>query len=100
MGIRFNVVPRIENKADSIQAARNILPYCVFDESRCDEGIVHLENYRREWDEKKEVWKNNPYHDKHSNGADAFQTLAMGHSFSKAIGRRANQHAPAAAGWT
>lgn len=81
-GLRFNVIPRTPAKADSIEAARNILGYCLFDEVECEKGIDALDNYRKEWDDKRGCYKDHPYHDWASDGADAFQTLAMGHKFA------------------
>ena len=61
---------------DGIEQVREILPRCVFDEHKCDEGISHLENYRKEWDDKRGCWKDRPLHDHTSHGADAFRYLA------------------------
>ena len=80
LGIEFERIPRVQDKQDSIQAARSILSICWFDETRCDVGIKRLENYRREWDEHLQTYKRTPLHDISSNGADAFQTLAQGHT--------------------
>ena len=55
-----------------------ILATCEFDEERCKDGIRGLENYRREWDDKQKVWKNNPLHDWASNPADAFRYFGVG----------------------
>lgn len=82
LGIRFTHLPRIPSKMDSIEAARKILSVCWFDEEMCDKGIARLENYRKQWDDHLGAWKNEPLHDENSNGADAFQTLAMGHDFN------------------
>lgn len=79
LGIRYKVVPRVEHKPDSIEAARRLLARCWFDADRCELGVEHLESYRKKWDEINRVWQAHPLHDHHSNGADAFQTLAMGH---------------------
>ena len=90
LGIKFELVPRCKSKADSIEAARNFLSVCWFDQERADTGIVHLEAYRKEWDHLRGCWKNNPLHDPHSNGADAFQGLAMRHPMQarpKAVAR-------------
>jgi hypothetical protein len=76
-GIKFEVVPRVEAKADSIEAARTMLPTCWFDESRCSTGISRLEHYRKAWNDKLGCYLSHPLHDENSNGADAFQTLAM-----------------------
>jgi len=82
MGIRFKVVPRVENKGDSIEAARRILKYCWFDEHACMVLIDHLELYRKKWDNVNGIWLDKPVHDIHSNAADALQTLAMSHTFN------------------
>ena len=78
MGINFQVVPQMPLQ-DGIQAARNILPRCWFDLDRCKMGLRALRNYRREWDEVKNVFKKQPLHDWSSHGADAFRYLAVSH---------------------
>ena len=78
LGIDFLLVPRTPSKSDAIQAARNILGQCWFDESRCLEGVQKLELYRKDWDERRGTWKNQPRHDENSHTADAFLTLAQG----------------------
>lgn len=75
-GIRFEVAPRIPRN-DGIEASRNILPQCWFDESRCEIGIKRLQGYRKEWNDKLGVWKDSPLHDENSNGADAFRYFAI-----------------------
>ena len=61
---------------DGIEQVREILARCVFDEHKCNDGISHLENYRKEWDDKRGCWKDRPLHDHTSHGADAFRYLA------------------------
>jgi len=82
LGLRFTHLERVASKMDSIEAARKILSICWFDEEMCDKGIERLENYRKKWDEHLGAWKNEPLHDENSNGADALQTLAIGHDFN------------------
>lgn len=77
LGILFQVVPR-HDLMDGIEASRNLLPLCWFNEPKCLEGIDHLEQYRKEWDEKRGCYKSRPVHDASSHGADAYRTLAMG----------------------
>ena len=74
--VRFQVVPNI-GIMDGIELAREILPRCEFDETKCAEGISHLENYRKEWDDKKGCWKDKPLHDHTSHGADGFRYFAV-----------------------
>jgi hypothetical protein len=64
---------------DGIQAVRMLLPLCWFDEDRCREGIEALRMYRREYDEKRQEFRNAPLHDWTSHPADAFRTFAMGY---------------------
>lgn len=81
LGIRpCRVVPRTNDLwADIIGPCRNIMPRCFFDEIRCSQGIKHLDNYRRKWDEKTGMWMDKPLHDESSHCADAFRTFAMGY---------------------
>jgi hypothetical protein len=64
---------------DGINACRQLLPLCQFDEASCAEGIKCLKNYRKDWDDERGVWKDKPRHDSASHGADAFRALAMVH---------------------
>lgn len=79
LGYEFTTVERNPDKINSIQSIREKLPGCAFDEAGCAKGIVHLENYSREWDEKLGVWRNHPRHDEHSHCADAFMVFADGY---------------------
>ena len=72
----FQVVPKI-GVDDGIEQAREILARCAFDEAKCEEGITCLENYRKEWDDKKGCWKDKPLHDWSSHAADAFRYFAV-----------------------
>jgi hypothetical protein len=74
-------------KADQIEAARNILQHCWFDEARCNDGINGLEAYRKVWDDRNGCYKNDPLHDWASNPADAFEVFAV---VSSDIGRKSN----------
>lgn len=78
MGINFEVVPRIQNKMNAIEAARNFLSMCWIDEEYCTRGVQCLDNYRKLWDEKRATWKSEPEHDWASHGADALMTAACG----------------------
>jgi phage terminase large subunit len=62
---------------DGIQAARTTLKHCYFDATRCEHGIESLKNYRREWDEDKKIFTDNPVHDWTSHAADAFRYLSL-----------------------
>jgi hypothetical protein len=83
-GIYFTVIPDI-GVNEGIDAARNILNRCWFDEEKCSKGIHALENYRKEWNERQGCWASQPLHNFASHGADAFRMLAVG------IGKLATQ---------
>jgi hypothetical protein len=86
LGITFDVANNIPI-ADGIQAARDILPRCWFDEEKCKQGIEALKSYRCEYDENKKTFKDTPLHDWASHPADAFRYLAVGHERIKYVPR-------------
>lgn len=77
LGINFETVARPNRKDEGIDAIRNTLARCWFDENKTSKGIDALNNYHKEFDEKRKVYKNQPYHDWSSHATDAFQTLAL-----------------------
>lgn len=81
LGINFRVVGQHE-VLDGIDAVRNLLTRCWFDEKKCDRGVEALRSYRKEWDDKRKTYKNGPEHDWASHAADAFRILAMGISMT------------------
>lgn len=80
LGYRMQVVSRCDDKLTSIQNVRTKLPGCEFDEAECEAGLLHMESYSRDWDEKFAVWSSRPRHDEHSHPADAFMTFADGYT--------------------
>lgn len=62
---------------DGINATRETLPRCWFDETRTEAGLDALRQYRSEYDEKALVFDDKPKHDWTSHAADAFRYLAM-----------------------
>jgi hypothetical protein len=73
------IVSRPQNKMDAIDAARAVFATCDFDETECSQGVKRLRHYRKEWDDTREVWRNQPRHDDNSHGADGFMTFACGY---------------------
>lgn len=61
----------------SIAQARRLFARCWFDETKCARLIDALAQYRQEWDDKRQDWKDKPLHDWASHGADAFRYLAI-----------------------
>lgn len=67
------------NLMDGINAARLLLARAWFDETKCGpRGVKCLQEYRREWDDKRKVFHDRPLHDWSSHGADAWRYLAVG----------------------
>lgn len=62
---------------DGIQAVRQMLGSCWFDEQRCREGIEALRQYEREYDEDRKAFRQVPKHNWTSHPADAFRMLAI-----------------------
>lgn len=80
LGLRnIEIVPRIDRVQNGIQMVRDVFGSCWFDEANCKTGILRLESYRKEWDKRLAVWKDEPRHDQASNGADSFRTFAQGY---------------------
>jgi len=79
MGFSVIVVPRVPQKIEAIQAVRDILPSCYFDEENAADGVKHLDNHRKEWDDKYGRWRDRPWHGAASHGADAFEQFARGY---------------------
>ncbi len=82
-GVRFEVVPRIDDITWGIQQTRDAFPLLYIDEEACKEGIVHLDLYRKKWNTIQAVWTDVPNKlDGHSEAADALrqfgQALASG----------------------
>lgn len=73
------IVPRISSIILGINKARDIFNSCTFNDTDTDGGIIHLESYRKEWDDRHGCWRDSPRHDVHSNGADAFRQFAQGY---------------------
>jgi phage terminase large subunit len=72
LGIMFEVAPKLEVD-HGIESVRNALPYCWFDREKCKLGIDALRQYRKQWDEKNQVFKSKPLHDWCSHSSDAFR---------------------------
>ena len=75
-GLDITVARRL-SVADGIQAVRQLLPRCWFDK-KTKQGTDALRNYRREHDEKRNVFYEKPLHDWSSHFADSFRYLAVG----------------------
>ena len=75
-GLNVTVAPRL-SIADGIQATRRMLPRCWF-HVNTKQGLNAIRNYRKEFDEKRQVFYDKPLHDWSSHFADAMRYLAVG----------------------
>lgn len=100
LGMKFDVAPKCKNKEDDINAARIMLPVCLFDEERCSDGIKALDSYRKEWDAKRGTYKDKPLHDWACHCADAFMVLSTTHDFRRSKGVARAIRRVSAGGWT
>lgn len=81
LGLRdIEIVERIDDVTRGIQQTRMAFHNYWFDETKCAEGIKHLEGYRKEWNERLGVWSDRPRHDKHSHASDAIRQHAQGYN--------------------
>jgi hypothetical protein len=76
-GLEITIAPKL-SVADGIQAVRRMLPRCWFNRETVKQGLDCLRNYRRVYDEKRNVFFDTPLHDFASHGSDAFRYLAVG----------------------
>jgi len=75
-GLSVEIAPKL-SVMDGIQTARRLLPRCWFD-PKTKKGYDALRNYRRVFDDKRNVFHDRPLHDWASHGSDAFRYLAVG----------------------
>jgi hypothetical protein len=78
LGIQPVAVPRVQNINDGINAVRRMLATSLIDPIRCDRGLKALRNYRKEWDEERSTFRDKPFHNWASHGADSLRNFAQG----------------------
>ncbi len=76
LDINFTVLEQI-TIADGIENVWTHFPKFWIDKEKCRSLINAIENYRREWDEQKQLYKNKPVHDANSHYADALRYLCQ-----------------------
>lgn len=76
LGIRMYVMPSLPQQ-EQINVARSIFPQCWFDPEYCADGIRALRKYAFEFDEERQRYGDEPYHDVWSHGCDAFEVLSQ-----------------------
>ena len=73
------IMPR-HHLGDGIDATRRLIRISSFDAAGCKDGLVHLRKYKRQFNAARNVFNDQPLHDEHSHGADAFRCAGMGRS--------------------
>jgi hypothetical protein len=76
LGLSFRLAPNIP-LMDGISATRSMLDRVWIDEKACDKGLQALRLYRSEWDDRKRIYSQRPFHDWTSHAADALRMLAV-----------------------
>lgn len=76
LGINFKIVPDVSIE-DGINGAVVTLSQMFIDKEKCKEWIRSMKNYCREWDEKRGSYKEIPYHNWASHGADEFRYASI-----------------------
>lgn len=79
-GLTPSIVPD-HRVNDGIEAVRKTLPKCYFNETTTEHGLDALRQYRTEFDDDKQSFKDKPRHDWTSHAADAKRYLAMAYKF-------------------
>lgn len=77
LGLRPMKVGKKLDVIDGINAVRKLFSKFYFDESNCERLVKALGNYRKEYDKRREVFKDRPRHDEHSHFADPVRLLAQ-----------------------
>jgi hypothetical protein len=80
----IEIIPQ-HNVIDGINQARAVFNRCWFDKEKCKQGIKALENYTKEWDDKRKVFRLRPAHTWASHAADAWRYFAMGYKETKSV---------------
>ena len=73
--VKQKILPR-DDILPGIQATREMMPVLWID-PKCEYVMSAFENYTKEWDSNRGVWKDKPRHDEWSNPMDAVRYYAM-----------------------
>ena len=87
-GYRVYVLPKTESVVNDIEIVRQRIANVWFQEGKTKELVSYLKKYRKEFDEKRQVFKDQPVHDEASHYADAFRYAILGAIKFRQWGRR------------
>ena len=77
-GFKTRVVEKTRSLVVSVNQMRGFLRTCVFDATRCADGLNKLRQYRRKWNKDLKRYFDEPLHDFSSHAASAFRTGVEG----------------------
>lgn len=77
LGLDFDAVEKLPLQ-DGIDAVRGMIRKCFFDRKATQFLRDNLAYYHREWDPKRQIFRDKPEHDHSSHDADAMRTMAVG----------------------
>ena len=77
LGITLTVLGKIPI-LEGIEATKSLFHKLWIDEDKCAKALVHLENYKRKWNNTLGCWGRDAEHDEASHCADALRYLATG----------------------
>lgn len=75
-GIVFTLVPD-QSVSDGINAGKLALSRLWVDKEKCKEWVKAMKNYVREWDDRRGMYKDIPFHNWASHGADEWRYAAL-----------------------
>lgn len=80
LGLRnIDIVPVVDKLIHGIQSTRNAFAGAWFDKVECAEGIIHLDNYKKKFNNTTQRFTDQHVHDIHAEGADSFRQFGQGY---------------------
>lgn len=73
---------KIKSKADSINASKLLLRRMYVDKDHCEKFVDAIENYHYEWDDNRQDFKPDPYHDWSSHACDQLNYFAVNYNIA------------------
>lgn len=89
LGVSFNIVPKLP-VADGIDQTRAMIRKARFNRDKVEKLLNSLACYHRDFDQQKNVYKDQPVHDWSSHGADNMRYLSVG--WVNTGGRMGDEH--------
>lgn len=84
LGVRpTEIVERVELLDTGIQQTRQMFPSLLIDSERCADLVIHMDMYRKAWNETVGDWYNHPVEDEHVHAVDALRQMAQSGAWSK-----------------